>query len=66
MPAPNGTTGLVTCTWDTTYTIPASALRTSGVYVARLRANYAGNVTLIDDQIADVLRAVEVPGRGGA
>jgi arylsulfatase len=27
--------------------------------VARLRANYAGNVTLIDDQIGEVLRAVE-------
>jgi choline-sulfatase len=27
--------------------------------IARLRANYAGNVTLIDDQIGDVLRAVE-------
>ena len=30
--------------------------------VARLRANYAGNVTLIDDQIANVLRAVEQRG----
>lgn len=30
--------------------------------VARLRADYAGNVTLIDDQIADVLRVVEERG----
>jgi choline-sulfatase len=30
--------------------------------VARLRANYAGNVTLIDDQIGEVLRAVEDRG----
>ena len=30
--------------------------------VARLRANYAGNVTLIDDQIGDVLRVVEERG----
>jgi arylsulfatase len=30
--------------------------------VARLRANYAGNVTLIDDQIGDILRVVEERG----
>ena len=30
--------------------------------VARLRANYAGNVTLIDDQIGEVLRVVEERG----
>jgi choline-sulfatase len=30
--------------------------------VARLRANYAGNVTLIDDQISDILRVVEERG----
>jgi choline-sulfatase len=30
--------------------------------VARLRANYAGNVALIDDQIGDVLAAVEQRG----
>jgi arylsulfatase A-like enzyme len=30
--------------------------------VARLRANYAGNVTLIDDQIGEVLRAVQDRG----
>jgi choline-sulfatase len=30
--------------------------------VARLRANYAGNVTLIDDQVGDVLRAVDERG----
>jgi choline-sulfatase len=27
--------------------------------IARMRANYAGNVTLIDDQISDILRVVE-------
>ena len=30
--------------------------------VARLRANYAGNVTLIDDQIGEILRVVEERG----
>jgi choline-sulfatase len=30
--------------------------------VARLRSNYAGNVTLIDDQIAEILRVVEERG----
>ena len=30
--------------------------------VARLRANYAGNVSLIDDQIGEVMRAVEERG----
>jgi choline-sulfatase len=30
--------------------------------VARLRANYAGKVTLIDDQIADILRVVDKRG----
>jgi choline-sulfatase len=30
--------------------------------VARMRADYAGNVSLIDDQIGDVLRAVEERG----
>ena len=30
--------------------------------VAHLRANYAGNVTLIDDQVSDILRVVEERG----
>jgi arylsulfatase len=30
--------------------------------VARLRANYAGNVTLIDDQVGEILRVVEDRG----
>jgi choline-sulfatase len=30
--------------------------------VARLRANYAGNVTLIDDQISEILKVVEQRG----
>lgn len=30
--------------------------------VGRLRANYAGNISLIDDQVAKVLRAVEARG----
>ena len=30
--------------------------------MARLRADYAGNVTLIDDQIGDILRCVEARG----
>ncbi|MCZ6681143.1 MAG: sulfatase-like hydrolase/transferase [Candidatus Poribacteria bacterium] len=30
--------------------------------VGRMRANYAGNVTLIDDQIGEILKAIEVRG----
>ena len=30
--------------------------------IGRLRANYAGNVTLIDDQIGEILDAIEARG----
>ena len=60
--APDSTTGLVACDgWDPTYTVPASALTTSGVYIARLRATESGNENAVlfvvrdDGRHADIL-----------
>ncbi|MEZ5121289.1 MAG: DUF6605 domain-containing protein [Solirubrobacterales bacterium] len=58
--APDSVTGLVTCNWDPTYTIPASALQTSGVYIARLRSSGGGESQVLfvvrdDTRHADIL-----------
>ncbi len=62
MPKPIASTHGIQCRPEATWTECAAAPEMTPDETASMRANYAGNVSLIDDQIGEILKTIEAKG----
>jgi len=62
MPKPIASTHGIHCSPEERWTERAAAPELTPDETSSMRANYAGNITLIDDQIGEILQAIEAKG----